>query len=223
MFLACSTVYASCDSSPCGVAVKIGVEDLRYRILAPSGRDQVERGFHELTALHRRCPSIESPQTAEVCSGLGDALKNAEFFSLGFREVLEKVGRCSLPPPRAKPRKQPDIDHLILQTLKEQQDSNGEAAYWIADDLLAFLLVYPEEMIETILAHPSFRQRFISNLGGDAFEDLDDTPKSAHQFLREKMRAFALVLQKLPTTYKAQPDHVKLISELRAACRCTAE
>ena len=224
VFLTCSAVYASCDSSPCSVAVRIGVEDLRYRILSPSSEgDRVERGFYELAALHNRCPLVQSPQTAEVCSELGEALRSFGFLRPEFSEVLEKISGCSLPPAHAKPTKQPDVGQLILQTLEEQQESDGEAAYWVADDLLAFSLVYPEEVIATVLAHPSFRQRFIADLGGNAFEDLDDTPGSAHQVLHEKMRAFARVLQQLPTARKDQPDRAKLMSELRTACRCTTE
>ena len=223
-FLICSAVYGSCDSSPCDVAVRAGVENLRYRVLSPSlERDRVERSFYELAALHTRCPSVEFPMAAEDCSDMGEAIKNLDFFSPEFSGVLHEISRCNLPAAGAKTAKQPDISQLIAQTLKEQQDTDGEAVYWIADDLLAFSLVYPEQIIDTVLAHPSFRERFISSLGGNAFEDLDDTPGSKHKIVHEKKRAFANVLRQLPRAYKSQPGRARLISDVWTACGCATE
>jgi hypothetical protein len=82
------------------------------------------------------------------------------------------------------------------------------------------LLVYPEEVVEQVTANPSFHSLFISDLGGCAFEDLDDTPNSLHIFLREKRRVFAKLLAVLREENRDIPERAKLVSEMGRACGC---
>jgi len=201
--------------------MRLSVDNLRYRVLSPTvDQERVRRGFEELAVLHERCSSVAVHESAEACTEFGNGLRKTDKLAPEELAMFDKITGCNLPHVQGKQSAQPpSIDQLVTQTLSEQQDSDGEASYWIADDLLALLLVYPEEVISGVLAHPSFRERFISDLGGDAFEDLDDS-SGPTRVQREKMRVFSGLLERLRRSNKGQGDRMKLISEMEMACGC---
>ena len=222
-FLMWLAAYAYCHAEVCRVAVRLSVDNLHYRVLSPTvDQEHIRRGFEEFALLRERCSTVAVHESAEDCTEFGNGLRKIDHLVPGELAAFDKVTDCKLPPVQGNQSAQPpSLDQLVTQTLSEQQDSDGEASYWIADDLLALLLVYPEEVISNILAHPSFRERFISDLGGRAFEDLDDSPGSTHRVLREKMRVFAGLLARLRRSDKDQAGRMKIISEMERACRCT--
>jgi hypothetical protein len=184
--------------------------------------DRIERGFRELAALNQRCQLAKFAEGPDDCERIGDGVQKLHHLSQEFRKLFEEISGCKLPPARIEVKAGPtSVNELILQTLSEQQESDGEAVYWIANDLLALSLIYPEEVIDTVLVHPSFRDRFILDLGNKAFEDLDDTPGSKHEVLREKMLAFSQVLNGLPKEYRDRRERGHLIAEMWVVCGCT--
>jgi len=229
-FLIWSAACARCEARPCDVAIRIGVENLAARVSdfgtyqpAIAGYEgRIERGFRELAALNQRCQLVKFAEGTEECEYIGDGVQKLHHLSQELRELFEEISGCKLPPAGTKAKAGPfSVNELILQTLNEQQDSDGESAYWIANDLLALSLIYPEEVINTVLAHPSFRDRFILGLGNKAFEDLDDTRGSKHEVLREKMLAFSQVLNGLPKEYRDRPECAHLIAQMWTVCGCT--
>jgi len=230
LFLIWSAAYARPQAGPCKAAIRIGVENLAARVSdfgvyqpdIAGYEDRIERGFRELAALNQRCQLVKFAEGAEACEYVADGVQKLHHLSPEFRELFQKISGCKLPPANAETKARSiSVDELILQTLSEQQESDGEAVYWIANDLLALTLIYPQEVMNTVLVHPSFRDRFISNLGGNAFEDLDDTPGSKHKVLREKMLVFSQVLNGLPKKFRDRPEHARLIAEMWVVCGCT--
>ena len=184
--------------------------------------DRIERGFQELAALNQRCKLVKFAEGTEECEYIGNGVQKLHHLSQEFGELFEEISGCKLPRAGNETKAGPlRVNELILQTLSEQQDSDGESVYWIANDLLALSLIYPEEVIAAVLAHPPFRDRFILDLGNKAFEDLDDTRGSKHEVLRGKMLAFSQVLNGLPKEYREQPEYARLIAQMWTVCGCT--
>jgi len=229
-FLIWCAAFARCEAGPCNVAVRIGIENLAARVSdfgmyqpdIAGYEDRIERGFQELAFLHQRCRLVKFAEGTEDCEHIGDGVQKLHHLSQEFRELFEEISGCKLPRAKIEMRAGPiGVNELILQTLNEQRDSDGEATYWIANDLLALTLTYPEEFIDSVLAHPSFHDRFLLDLGNKAFEDLEDTPGSKHKVLREKMLAFSQVLNGLPKEYRGRPGQAHLIAEMWVVCGCT--
>lgn len=223
--------FVRADDAACRVAVRISVDNLRYRILSPSvDQSRVRRAFEELVVLNERCPRVRISQNAisenteddnAQCKNMRPVARTLDTIPSKFFAVYEKVTGCQLSSPREPSVVEPlRLSDLIDRTLREQKDSDGEGSYWIADDLLALLLVYPEEVVERVIANPSSHPLFISDLGGCAFDDLDDTPNSQHLVLREKMRVFAKLLGVLRKENRDIPERAKLVAEMGRACRC---
>jgi hypothetical protein len=230
VFLIASAAYSHCEASPCNVAIRLGVKNLAARVSdfgvyqpeIAGYEDRIERGFQELAALKQRCPLVKFAEGAEDCQYIADGVQKLQRLSQEYRGLLKQISGCELPPATTEMKAASiSVQELILQTLSEQQKSDGEAVFWIANDLLALILIYPEDVIDVVLAHPSFRERFILNLGNRAFEDLDDTPGSKHKVLREKMLAFSQVLNGLPGKYRGRPECARLIAEMWTVCGCT--
>jgi hypothetical protein len=200
-------------------------------MLSPSvDQSRVRRAFEELVSLHDRCPSVRIPQNTisedpeddnAQCKNMGSVARTMDTIPSKSFAVYEKVTGCKLSSPKEPSVVEPTrVSDLIDRTLREQKESDGEGSYWIANDLLALLLVYPEEVVARVITNPSSHSLFISDLGGCAFEDLDDTPNSQHLVLREKMRVFAKLLVVLRKENRNIPERGKLVAEMGRACRC---
>jgi len=173
--------------------------------------------------VHLKCStqqvSIAPTECKEMSSVLSRIADGTQHFPT---KDFEEMSRCRVETKGAAESQAQavDITRLVDDTLLEQKDSDGEAAYWVADDLLALLLTYPEAILNSVLSHPASRQRFLGDLGGRAFEDLDDDPKSGHEFLRQKQQALSELIRRLRIEYSSQSDYLDLISEMSKACRC---
>src|SRR5260370_593932 len=210
------------ETGGCSVSTRISIDNLRYRMLTPQpDGDRIRRGFEELVAINAHCSTVKVRLSTEDCTGMTEVSRSLELTSIDGLVTFERITRCRLSPSQENSaEKQPDINALITQTLHEQQESDGEASYWIADDLLALFLVYPEKVLENLEANPSFRQRFIADLGGNALEDLDDQPGSQHLAVREKRHVLAQVLAHLRGNTKNSSERNRILSEIARACGC---
>lgn len=213
-----------CRAHACAVAVEIAVDNLGYRLLAPHpDLVRIRRAFEQLSAIDRRCSAAKKHISADDCAAMSAVSRELSPLSGSGVAAFKRITGCKLaladqaPTVRAtrmRPKK------LILQTLREQQESDGEASYWIANDLLALFLVYPDDVLQELELMPSFEKRFISDLGGNALEDLDDRPGSGHFGVQKKTNALGTLLPLLRKRTAPGSTRMRILDEIAKACRC---
>jgi hypothetical protein len=97
------------ETGACSVATSITVNNLRYRMLAPTpdDSDRLGRAFEEFDLIHSLCPTEKIHLSAEDCVGMKETSKGLESVPA---ESFEKVTGCRLRlPSQSSSQKQTDI------------------------------------------------------------------------------------------------------------------
>jgi hypothetical protein len=216
-----------CQAHTCGLATEISVDNLIHRVLTPRpDTTRVDRAFEQLAAIDGRCSSSRPHIDVKDCAAVAEQSKKLGKLHKGGVEIFERVTGCKLAVSKSQDSTLSNPTRtkaLVSRTLLEQRESDGEAAYWIADDLLALFLVYPMDVLAELESAPSFQKRFISDLGGRALEDLDDRPESKHARVHQKQKAIADLLPALRKKVPSGSPQRRILDQIAKACRCQPE
>jgi hypothetical protein len=221
LFLAIGFLSSYCHASTCRLATNISVQNLEYRMLAPTpDPERIQRAFEQLAVIDARCSSIKTHLEVGDCATLSTvSAKQPQLPARGL-VAFQRVTSCILSASLKTTARQAGTRMLIRQTLREQQNSDGEASHWIANDLLALFVVYPTQMLNELENSPLFRKRFLADLGGNALEDLDDRPGAKHSAVAEKTKVLSALLFELRKGAIPKSDRAHLLDQIVTACAC---
>src|SRR5579884_1000306 len=217
LVLAIGFLGSYCHASTCGLAINISVQNLEYRMLAPTpDPERIQRAFEQLAVMDARCSSIKTHVKAGDCATLSTVSAKLPQLPTQGLYAFQRATSCLLAAPLKTTPRQAGTRMLIRQTLREQQNSDGEASYWIANDLLALFVVYPTQMLNELENSPLFRKRFLADLGGNALEDSDDRPRAKHSAVAEKTKVLSALLSELRKGAIPKSDRARLLDQIDA-------
>lgn len=222
LILAIVVLGSCCHASACRLATQMSVQNLEYRMLSPQPDfDRIHRAFEQLAAIDARCSSVKTRAEVGDCATLSTVSAKVPKLPTRGLVAFQRVTSCKLARPlKTTPDTRTGTSMLIRQTLREQQNSDGEASYWIANDLLALFLIYPSEMLNELEQSPSFRKRFLADLDGNALEDLDDRPGANHTAVAEKTKVLGRLLFELRQKAVPKSTRAHLLDQVAKACAC---
>jgi hypothetical protein len=208
-------------SEGCSMAAKIAVSSIQLRAGSPIPDGQrVGAAFSRLAVLADKC-TFATSRKIDDCSAIQRSVSQMLDIPADGVAAFASVTGCKVKPASTKSPEKRFVPSLIAATLAEQQASDGEASYWIADDLFALLIVYPDEFLAIIDEHPAYQAKFLSDLGGISLDDVGEAAPLTHTEVRLREKMLCAVLKRMPPRSSIHAGVDALIVRMSRTAGCS--
>ena len=221
LLLICGQCLAS---EACRIANSIAIASVRLRTLTPNPDEQrTGAALARLSIVTKKCEAIAqrmvTPLDRDICSAIQDSVSHMSNLPANGVEDYFRATACRLSPASILPTGIQSVSDVIAATLTEQQVSDGESAYWIADDLLALVVLDPDEFLRVLSQHQNYQKRFFSDLGGWSLDDVGEDSPISHSEVSKRERVVCLAMERVQIEANTK-DERALISKMRLIADC---
>jgi len=132
--------------SRCSMAVAITIHNLEYRARSPiPNTARIDSQIHRTNYILDKCSTDLTEVHFDSCDAVKHVIR-AQSYSLS--PAVDRITQCRLSKSAVISDTRLRSRQIIESALSEQANSDGEASYWISDDLLALFMIEPKETLK---------------------------------------------------------------------------
>jgi hypothetical protein len=203
--------------SRCSIAVAITIHNIEYRTMSPiPDAIRIDNQIRRTNYILGRC-STDLPQVHfESCNAVQHVL-TAQTNSVS--SAVDRITKCHLSKSTAMTDMRLEGKQIIESALSEQANSDGEASYWISDDLLALFMIGPKETLKVVADSPVGSTKFVAALGSLSLEDVDDDPGRDSQQGAMRKKSVRSVVKELQAEHWGNTTERELLPKILLAAQ----